>query len=95
MPEIKTILSGIALEDYLHWRNLVAKVVGMAVAAGSGTIIGKPLSHAGAVLASVLLKIPLFHRMNSVRQRLVYCIDVTHTHRPLIVRVLARSNRTR
>jgi H+/Cl- antiporter ClcA len=68
VPEIKTILSGIALEDYLHWRNLVTKVIGMAVAAGSGVIIGKPLSHAGAVLASLLLRIPLFHRMNSVCQ---------------------------
>eukprot|EP01087_Luapelamoeba_hula_P019081 TRINITY_DN6276_c0_g1_i2.p1 TRINITY_DN6276_c0_g1~~TRINITY_DN6276_c0_g1_i2.p1 ORF type:complete len:778 (-),score=94.89 TRINITY_DN6276_c0_g1_i2:99-2336(-) len=65
VPEIKTILSGTPLEHYLHWTNGVVKVVGMSVVCGCGVMLGKPLSHVGAVLASELLRlVPLFSHLN-------------------------------
>ena len=85
MPEIKTILSGTSLEQYVHWKNMMVKVIGMATVGGSGMyrkrklscttneyrllgmILGKPLSHVGAVIASELLRFPFFKKMGTVR----------------------------
>jgi chloride channel 2 len=44
IPEMKTILKGIVLKEYLTMKTLVAKVVGLTVALGSGLPIGKEVS---------------------------------------------------
>ena len=41
MPEMKTILRGVVLKEYLAFRTLVAKVVGLTATLGSGMPLGK------------------------------------------------------
>lgn len=41
IPEMKTILRGVILSEYLTFRTLVAKIVGLTCALGSGLPIGK------------------------------------------------------
>ena len=44
IPEMKTILRGVALKEYLTFRTLVAKVVGLTATLGSGMPLGKEVS---------------------------------------------------
>lgn len=41
IPEMKTILRGVILKDYLTFRTLISKVVGLTLSLGSGLPIGK------------------------------------------------------
>ena len=41
IPEMKTILRGVALKEYLTFRTLVAKIVGLTATLGSGLPLGK------------------------------------------------------
>lgn len=41
IPEMKTILRGVALKEYLTLRTLIAKVVGVTATLGSGLPLGK------------------------------------------------------
>merc|ERR1719341_1373426 len=41
IPEMKTILRGVVLKEYLTFRTLVAKVVGLTATLGSGMPLGK------------------------------------------------------
>lgn len=41
IPEMKTILRGVTLKEYLTFRTLVAKVVGLTATLGSGMPLGK------------------------------------------------------
>ena len=45
IPEVKTIMKGVVLKEYLTLRTLVSKVVGLAAALGSGLPLGKAVSH--------------------------------------------------
>ncbi|XP_053516686.1 chloride channel protein ClC-Kb isoform X4 [Artibeus jamaicensis] len=58
IPELKTILSGVVLEDYLDIRNFGAKVVGLTctLAAGSTIFLGKvgPFVHLTVMMAAYL-----------------------------------------
>lgn len=45
IPEVKTIMRGVTLPEYLTFNTLVAKVVGLSTALGSGLPIGKEVSH--------------------------------------------------
>ncbi|KAK6056735.1 hypothetical protein COOONC_05756 [Cooperia oncophora] len=40
IPEMKTIIRGVILKDYLTFRTLVSKVFGIAMCIGSGVPIG-------------------------------------------------------
>ena len=44
IPEMKTILRGVPLDEYLTFRTLVAKVVGLTACLGSGMPLGKEVS---------------------------------------------------
>lgn len=44
IPEMKTILRGVALKEYLTTRTLIAKVVGLTATLGSGLPLGKEVS---------------------------------------------------
>lgn len=41
---MKTILRGVALKEYLTFKTLVAKVVGLTATLGSGMPLGKEVS---------------------------------------------------
>jgi len=45
MPEMKTILRGVVLKEYLTFRTLVAKVVGLTATLGSGMPLGKEVGN--------------------------------------------------
>eukprot|EP00045_Choanoeca_perplexa_P017447 m.253614 g.253614 ORF g.253614 m.253614 type:complete len:1612 (+) comp17541_c0_seq3:233-5068(+) len=63
IPSLKVFLSGIAVKDYFSARTLIAKVVGLTLAIGSGLFVGKegPFVHISAVIASLMTKhIPAF-----------------------------------
>uniref|UniRef100_A0A452RJ05 Uncharacterized protein n=1 Tax=Ursus americanus TaxID=9643 RepID=A0A452RJ05_URSAM len=58
IPELKTILSGVVLEDYLDIKNFGAKVAGLTctLAAGSTIFLGKvgPFVHLSVMMAAYL-----------------------------------------
>ncbi|XP_067873466.1 chloride channel K isoform X3 [Heterodontus francisci] len=61
IPELKTILTGIILEEYLTMKNFGAKVVGLtcSLAAGSTIFLGKvgPFVHISSMIATYLGRI--------------------------------------
>ncbi|XP_023247011.1 chloride channel protein 2 [Copidosoma floridanum] len=59
IPEMKTILRGVALKEYLTFRTLVAKVVGLTATLGSGLPLGKegPFVHIASIVATLLSKL--------------------------------------
>jgi len=44
IPEMKTILRGVQLKEYLTFKTLVAKVIGLTATLGSGMPLGKEVS---------------------------------------------------
>ncbi|XP_058813577.1 chloride channel protein 2 isoform X2 [Topomyia yanbarensis] len=59
IPEMKTILRGVALKEYLTFKTLVAKVIGLTATLGSGMPLGKegPFVHIASIVAQLLSKI--------------------------------------
>ncbi|XP_035262486.1 chloride channel protein 1 isoform X1 [Anguilla anguilla] len=59
IPELKTILRGVVLKEYLTLKAFVAKVVGLTAGLGSGMPVGKegPFVHIASICAAVLSKI--------------------------------------
>uniref|UniRef100_A0A8C4S1U8 Chloride channel K n=1 Tax=Erpetoichthys calabaricus TaxID=27687 RepID=A0A8C4S1U8_ERPCA len=61
IPELKTILTGVVLEEYLTVKNMGAKIVGMTctLAAGSPIFLGKvgPFVHLSSMIATYLGRI--------------------------------------
>ncbi|CAH1972148.1 unnamed protein product [Acanthoscelides obtectus] len=59
IPEMKTILRGVALKEYLNFRTLMAKIVGLAATLGSGMPLGKegPFVHIASISATLLSKL--------------------------------------
>lgn len=45
IPEMKTILRGVVLKEYLTFKTFVAKVIGLTCALGSGMPLGKEVTH--------------------------------------------------
>ncbi|EHB12535.1 Chloride channel protein 2 [Heterocephalus glaber] len=58
IPEMKTILRGVVLKEYLTLKTFVAKVIGLTCALGSGMPLGKegPFVHIASMCASLLSK---------------------------------------
>ncbi|VDM62693.1 unnamed protein product [Angiostrongylus costaricensis] len=58
IPEVKVIMHGFVLRNYLTLKTLVAKIVGLTLTLGSGMPVGKegPFVHMGAIVASLLTK---------------------------------------
>lgn len=56
---MKTILRGVALKEYLTFRTLVAKVIGLTATLGSGLPLGKegPFVHIASISATLLSKL--------------------------------------
>lgn len=59
IPEMKTILRGVFLNEYLTFRTLVAKIVGLTFTLGSGLPLGKegPSVHMASIVATLLSKL--------------------------------------
>uniref|UniRef100_A0AAR2J2G2 Chloride channel protein n=1 Tax=Pygocentrus nattereri TaxID=42514 RepID=A0AAR2J2G2_PYGNA len=58
IPEMKTILRGVVLKEYLTLKTFVAKVIGLTCALGSGMPLGKegPFVHIASLCAALLSK---------------------------------------
>ncbi|XP_061675843.1 chloride channel protein 1 [Syngnathoides biaculeatus] len=56
IPELKTILRGVVLKEYLTLKAFVAKVIGLTAGLGSGMPLGKegPFVHIASICAAVL-----------------------------------------
>eukprot|EP00117_Sycon_ciliatum_P024435 scpid42908/ scgid20503/ Chloride channel protein 2 len=59
IPEMKTVLRGVSLPNYLSLRTLVAKSVGLIASVGSGLPIGKegPFVHLASILGHSMSKL--------------------------------------
>lgn len=62
IPEVKVIMSGVELPQYLSLRVLIGKVVGLTLSLSAGLFAGKqgPMVHIGAVIATLLTYLPPF-----------------------------------
>ncbi|XP_062540318.1 chloride channel protein 2-like [Armigeres subalbatus] len=62
IPEMKTIIRGVALKNYLTFRTLVAKLIGLVASLGSGMPIGKegPFVHISSIVSQLLSKFASF-----------------------------------
>ncbi|XP_073540873.1 chloride channel protein 1 isoform X1 [Phyllobates terribilis] len=58
IPEMKVILRGVVLKEYLTLKAFVAKVIGLTASLGSGMPLGKegPFVHISSICAAVLSK---------------------------------------
>uniref|UniRef100_A0A3P9IP86 Chloride channel 2c n=1 Tax=Oryzias latipes TaxID=8090 RepID=A0A3P9IP86_ORYLA len=58
VPEMKTILRGVVLKEYLTFKTLVVKVISLTFALGSGMPLGKesPFVHIAGLCAALLCK---------------------------------------
>ncbi|XP_069991904.1 chloride channel protein 2-like isoform X5 [Penaeus vannamei] len=58
IPEMKTILRGVVLKEYLTFKTLIAKVIGLTATLGSGLPLGKegPFVHIASIVATLLSK---------------------------------------
>ncbi|XP_059047249.1 chloride channel protein 2 [Achroia grisella] len=59
IPEMKTILRGVHLKEYLTFRALISKIVGLTATLGSGLPLGKegPSVHIASMVAALLSKL--------------------------------------
>lgn len=62
IPEMKTILRGVVLKEFLTFRTLIAKVVGLCSSLGSTLQFGKegPFVHIASIVATLLGKLSTF-----------------------------------
>ncbi|CAI5442764.1 unnamed protein product [Caenorhabditis angaria] len=59
IPQVKVIIHGFTLKNYLSLKTLVAKIIGITLVLGSGLPVGKegPFVHIGAIIATLLNRI--------------------------------------
>lgn len=71
IPEVKTILSGFILHEFLGLRTLLVKATGLTLAVASGMNLGKegPLVHIGACVANVLTRFFPKYSTNESKKR--------------------------
>uniref|UniRef100_A0A7N8YC35 Chloride channel, voltage-sensitive 1a n=1 Tax=Mastacembelus armatus TaxID=205130 RepID=A0A7N8YC35_9TELE len=71
IPELKTILRGVVLKEYLTVKAFIAKVIGLTAALGSGMPVGKegPFVHIASICAAVLSRfMSIFSGVYQVRR---------------------------
>lgn len=67
IPEMKTILNGVSLKEYLTLRTGISKTLGLLLVQFSGLPIGKegPFVHLASIIANQLIKlVPLFRKIS-------------------------------
>ena len=59
MMMMKVILRGVVLKEYLTFKTLIAKIVGLTATLGSGMPLGKegPFVHIASIVAALLTKL--------------------------------------
>lgn len=70
IPEMKTILRGVQLKEYLTFKTLVAKVIGLTATLGSGMPLGKEGRFKLLKLLKILL---IISTSRSIRTHCKYC----------------------
>jgi len=62
IPEMKSILSGVVMREYLSWRTFCAKILGLIATFAAGFSVGKegPFVHISACVSDLLMRIPIF-----------------------------------
>ena len=67
IPEMKSILSGARLPEYLSFKALVAKIVGLIFSVGGSLTIGQegPFVHISSAISHLMLQIPWFRQLGS------------------------------
>ena len=62
LPEMKSVLNGVILEDYLSFKTLFTKVVGLVAVIGGGIVVGRegPFVHVASTVAHLSLSIPIY-----------------------------------
>eukprot|EP01095_Lingulamoeba_sp_RSL-Kostka_P014105 TRINITY_DN6035_c0_g1_i1.p1 TRINITY_DN6035_c0_g1~~TRINITY_DN6035_c0_g1_i1.p1 ORF type:complete len:712 (+),score=240.55 TRINITY_DN6035_c0_g1_i1:82-2217(+) len=70
IPEIKSLMSGIHVPEYLSASTFVAKVLGIICAFAGGLSIGKegPYVHISSIIANYILKIPIWKKIGKNEQ---------------------------
>jgi chloride channel 3/4/5 len=71
IPEIKTILGGFIIKDFLSATTLVIKTLGVVLAVGSGLAVGKegPLVHIACALTKSVAHVTKKYRYNAANTR--------------------------
>jgi chloride channel 2 len=69
IPEMKSILSGVHLHQYLSLKTLIVKMVGLPLSVGSGAFLGKegPFVHMASMVARQMARLGLFSRIRENR----------------------------
>lgn len=64
ISEVKVCFSGILMKEFLSFRTLVIKILGLIAILGCNQPLGKggPFSHVGVLVANNLMKVPLLFR---------------------------------
>eukprot|EP01138_Halocafeteria_seosinensis_P009944 gb/GECG01010156.1/.p1 GENE.gb/GECG01010156.1/~~gb/GECG01010156.1/.p1 ORF type:complete len:904 (+),score=81.96 gb/GECG01010156.1/:1-2712(+) len=65
IPQMKSVLAGTALDQYLSLRVLIAKIIGFTTAMTGGLSVGRegPFVHVACAMATLLWKLPCFSRI--------------------------------
>lgn len=66
IPELKSTLAGVSIYKYLSFRTLLAKIIGLFFAIGSGLFVGRegPFVHISAAVANNLSRFYFFKRLH-------------------------------
>lgn len=63
IPEMKTILRGVTLKEYLTFKTLVAKVIGLTATLGSGMPLGKEVRNYFGISYAFSLSMVIFNQL--------------------------------
>ncbi|KAJ3117622.1 glycerol ethanol, ferric requiring protein [Physocladia obscura] len=71
IPEIKTILGGFVIKQFLSVRTLLIKILGITLSVGSGLSLGKegPLVHIACCFGNIISRIFSKYRDNEAKKR--------------------------